>query len=362
MKALVIPPDTLVAASHGGLHSQWQHYPTPACPPQGALLNVAGCGLCGTDVDKLLKGRRPATGVLGHEVVGTLAELAPDVDPALGWQVGQRVMVAHHVPCGQCHYCLNASPSMCKAFKASNITPGGYAETIALSGQHLAHTTFAIPQHISWREASCIEPLACVVRAVDKCPPTQGKATAAVVGLGFIGQLAGQVFGLRGFRTLGLDVNPKRVALANLMQSVTCATLPQEPALQTFLQTTPAGGVDVVCLTVVNAAAIAQAMALVREGGTLLIIAGPPSAEQGQLCADTLYHREVSVVTSYSPSLASLQQAATWLFERHVSVTPLITHPMPITAFDEGVTLYRQGEAMKVFYEMASPYQPVEPT
>ena len=362
MKALVIPPETTAPPPHGGLASQWQPYPTPACPPQGALLHVAGCGLCGTDVDKLLKGRRPATGVLGHEVVGTIIELAPDVDAALGWHVGQRIMVAHHIPCGECHYCLNASPSMCRAFKASNIAPGGYAETIALSGQHLAHTTFAIPSHISWREASCIEPLACVVRAVDKCPTAKGQATAAVIGLGFIGQLAGQVFGLRGYQTLGLDVNPKRVALANVMQSVACATIPQEASLQAFLDATPTSGVDVVCLTVVNAAAIAQALALVREGGTLLIVAGPPTAEQGQLCADTLYHREVSVVTSYSPSLASLQQAAQWIFERKVAVTPLITHPMPIEAFDEGVLLYRQGEAMKVFYEMVSPYVPVVPT
>jgi L-iditol 2-dehydrogenase len=250
---------------------------------------------------------------------------------------------------------------MCRAFKASNIAPGGYAQIIALSGQHLAHTTFAIPPHISWREASCIEPLACVVRAVDKCTPPQGEATAAVIGLGFIGQLTGQVFGLRGYRTLGLDINPKRVALANVMQSVACATLPQDAALQMFLDATPTGGVDVVCLTVITSATLAQALTLVREGGTILIVAGPPTAEQGQLCADTLYHREVSVVTSYSPSLVSLQQAAGWIFERKVTVTPLVTHPLPIEAFDEGVLLYRQGEAIKVFYEMVSPYVATDP-
>jgi L-iditol 2-dehydrogenase len=73
---------------------------TPELPEGGALVRVIGCGLCGSDLDKLL--HRPVSPgtVLGHEVVGEIYQLSQAAGKAHPHLTeGQRVSVAHHVPC-----------------------------------------------------------------------------------------------------------------------------------------------------------------------------------------------------------------------------------------------------------------------
>lgn len=340
------------AAETDLLTTRWSECPMPELPPGGALLRVTGCGLCGTDVEKLARHRLDAGAVLGHEVVGVIEAL--DASPYdVPFKVGDRLVVAHHVPCQHCHYCMAGSPSMCRQFKATNFAPGGFAQWIALSGLHLRHTAFVIPPHISDREAACIEPLACVVRAVQRVPNLSALKSAAVIGMGFIGMLAGQTFQQFGLKTLGVDINPCRLAIADVAGMVDAVYMPaiHETLLEEFLASqTATGGVDVVCLTVLNDHAVKQALRLVRDGGWIILLAGSQASTEGELAGDVLYHREVSLITSYSPSLDSLRLAKDWVFERKVRLNPMITHPLPIEAFNDGVDLYRSGEAIKVFY------------
>ncbi len=58
---------------------------------------------------------------------------------------GERVVVAHHVPCSVCHYCRRGSVSMCRAFKASNLDPGGFAEYVRVPRENVRHVTFRVP-------------------------------------------------------------------------------------------------------------------------------------------------------------------------------------------------------------------------
>ena len=87
----------------------------PTCPNDGALIRTLGGGLCGTDVEKIQQ-QKVATGtILGHEMVGEIMELGANytpctINPATHFSMGDRLVIAHHVPCGSCHFCLNASP------------------------------------------------------------------------------------------------------------------------------------------------------------------------------------------------------------------------------------------------------------
>src|SRR4029079_14832865 len=83
--------------------------PAPRIGPGELLLRVLGCGLCGSHLAKL-RGPTLRPAVLGHEVVGEVAEAGEGA--AFG--PGERVVVAHHVPCGACHYCRRGSVSMCR--------------------------------------------------------------------------------------------------------------------------------------------------------------------------------------------------------------------------------------------------------
>ncbi|MBY0404606.1 MAG: alcohol dehydrogenase catalytic domain-containing protein [Cyanobacteria bacterium] len=203
--------------------------PEPSLLPGGAILKMTGCGLCGSDLDKLINHKSLPGSILGHEVTGILLEidsqLMEGTEKLHTFQPGDRVVTSHHVPCQHCHYCLNNSPSMCREFKSTHLSPGGFAQKIGLSLGHLNHTCFKIPPHITDAEASCVEPLGCVLRAVDKSSPfTFG--SVAVVGLGFIGMLAAQAYRNKGFQVYGVDILENRLILAQEHQFVNKAFHP----------------------------------------------------------------------------------------------------------------------------------------
>jgi L-iditol 2-dehydrogenase len=334
--------------------------PAPALPPAGALVQLHGCGLCGSDLDKIINRKAAPGAILGHEVVGTIVALGDGHGTA--FQVGDRVVAAHHVPCGRCHYCLSRTESMCRQFKATNLDPGGFAQTLALSREHLHHTTFSIPAAVSDPAASCVEPLACVLKAVHRTEPLicypGVTPTVGVIGLGFIGLMAAQAYQQSGARVIGADINPDRLALARQegwVEAAFHATDQAEAALAYLAEQTAVGKADLVFLSTVNTATLAQALGWVRDGGTLVLFTSPSKAET-VLDPGLLYFREITVVPSYSPSLASLRQAAHWIFNGTLRVEPMLSHTVDLADVQRGVSLYRSGEAMKVYIRM----QPAE--
>ncbi|MEB3245314.1 MAG: alcohol dehydrogenase catalytic domain-containing protein [Vampirovibrionales bacterium] len=318
--------------------------PMPACPEGGALVRLTACGLCGSDVDKFLNRTPEAGTVLGHEVVGVIKALSPTANTPL--KVGDRIVAAHHVPCLACAFCLGGSESMCAQFKASNLMPGGWAEYFALTAGHLAHTVFKLPDAVTDAQAHSVEPLACVLKALEKCQQSLPRlARVEVIGLGYIGLLATQAFRQAGVpHVTGLDLNPARLAFAQ--QHALCPEVysPQAPDLECL---PPA---DVVFLTVVNAATLSLAQKRVRNGGVVLLFASPARAAQAQLDPYTLYFRELQVRSSYSPSLASLAHAAELIFTGQIQTGVLVSHQLPLTQAMAAVRLYQQGEALKVVF------------
>src|SRR3989449_11272441 len=102
---------------------------------------------------------------------------------------------------------------MCRAFKASHLDPGGFAEYVRVPAANVRHATFRVPEHISDEEASFVEPLACCLRAVERARVQPGD-TALVVGLGSIGCLLVQLFPRAGSAVVGADQDAERAALA----------------------------------------------------------------------------------------------------------------------------------------------------
>ncbi|MEB3288140.1 MAG: alcohol dehydrogenase catalytic domain-containing protein [Vampirovibrionales bacterium] len=337
MLAAQIQPDYAIAPAE---------LASPPLPENGALLKLSGCGLCGSDLEKFAQKKAAPGVVLGHEVVGTIQAL----DEALTnkrFQVGDRIVTAHHTPCGYCHYCRFGSESMCPTFKRSNLMPGGFSEIIALTSEHLDKTAFKIPSHISDEAASCVEPLACVLKAVDRLELKKGQS-ALVVGLGFIGLLAAQVLHTRGVEVIGIDLNQKRLELAEAQNWLKQAINVDSPktlqaAVDALNETQKA---DAVFLSVVNTSTLETAFSHIRDGGRLLVFAG---AQNTSIDPSQLYYREISVISSYSPSLKHLQEAATLIFEQRVNVSPLITHRYSLSQIAEAMGLYQSGQAIKIF-------------
>ncbi len=318
-----------------------REWPEPVPGPGELLLRVRGCGQCGSDISKVnAAGAEPV--VLGHEVVGEVTAVGPGLRR---FAPGERLVVAHHVPCFQCHYCWRGSPSMCRHFKRINLDPGGFAERVRVPAPNVEHAGFRLPAGMSDETASFTEPLGCCLRAVKRSPVSAGD-TALVVGLGSIGCLLVQLLGRQGARVFGADVLAERRALGRLTGA---QVLDADGALDEALREATAGrGVDLVLITAGGAAVLPGAVARVRDGGTLHYFAGG-GGDGLPVPLATLYHRELTVTTTYSSSPVELAEAFELLAQAQVRVDGLISHRLPLGRLGEGVDLMRRHEAVKVY-------------
>jgi L-iditol 2-dehydrogenase len=273
--------------------------PVPSGP--GVRVRVRGCGLCGSDVEKL--GRVSAgAALLGHEIEGELDD-------------GTRVTVMHRVPCGECARCRAGHESTCAEFGLARIDPGGFAEEL--------RATHWLPLPSSVREGLgvWVEPLACVIRGAARVP--QGRVLVA--GCGAIGQLWVQVLGLRGDDVVAADPRPDRLAQARNLGARD-------------------DGEAVDAAVVTAAAALNDALERVAPGGTVLVFAAP--SEPAPTALDAVYRKELSILGSRSATPASFREA--------IDLLPMLELPevvrLPLERFAEGVELYRRGDALKVVF------------
>jgi L-iditol 2-dehydrogenase len=318
-----------------------EEWPRPAAASGEVLLRLRGCGLCGSDIAKVLAPPTTSPQVLGHEVVGEVVEAPPGAPFALG----ERVVVAHHVPCGHCHYCRRGSPSMCRAFKASNLDPGGFAEFVRVPAANARHAAFAIPAHVSDEAASFVEPLACCLRAVKRARVEAGD-TAVVVGLGSIGCLFVLLLKRAGACAIGADVLPPRAAFAVALGADHAGSAAEAAAAARARS--EGRGADHVVVTGGGAAALAWAAEVVRDGGAIHVFAGG-GGESLPLPLAALYARELTVMATYSSSPAELREAFELIAGGAIATDRLVSHRMPLAQLGEAVALMRRHEALKVY-------------
>jgi threonine dehydrogenase-like Zn-dependent dehydrogenase len=109
-------------------------------------------------------------------------------------------------------------------------------------------------------------------------------------------------------------------------------------------------GADGAILTVVNERILRETQFAVRSGGRINVFAEAADGPRLALDFGDLYHRELTIVSTYSSTPASVAEAFALLASRRVRVAPLISHRLPLEAFEEGVRLQRDGRATKVIY------------
>ncbi|HEX7735270.1 MAG TPA: alcohol dehydrogenase catalytic domain-containing protein [Ktedonobacteraceae bacterium] len=332
-----------------------EEVPLPICGPGELLIRVDGCGLCGSDILKIAQ-QSPPPVRLGHEFTGTIVALE---QPVADFTLGQKVVVAHHAPCGTCHYCRHGNYSMCAAFKASHVDPCGFAEYVRVPAEQVRQTTLLLPDSLNAEEGSFAEPLACCVRAVQRTPLLDGDSIV-IVGLGSIGLLMMQaVRGLatragRQVRVYAIDLLPERLRLARELgaDATIEASADEQTVRQAIAAYTDGRGADAAIITAPGARPFFTALASVRKGGMLNIFA----AHSGLLSFDleTIYQQELAVSSTYSSSPADLPLALDLLATRQVRVDELISHRLPLERFTEGVALMRERVALKVYFPIST--------
>ncbi len=291
--------------------------PIPTIQEDEVLLKVKACGLCGTDILKVQKkSAKPGT-VLGHEVSGIVED-----SKNLKFQKGDRVVVAHHVPCFECHFCRHENFSMCAQFKKTNLDPGGFAEFLRIPQEHVAHTAFKLPDHLSFEEASFVEPIACCLRAVKRSQLLKGDS-CLVIGLGSIGLILVQILHHFGIQTFATDLIPSRVELAQ--------TFGAQKFSPDILSKLPTKGFDMLLFTAGNEALLNTSLSWVRDGGKIHLFSSLSGGEDLKFDFNQVYHRELEIFSTYSSAPTELRESLDLLTQGHLSVKPLISSSISLS-------------------------------
>jgi 2-desacetyl-2-hydroxyethyl bacteriochlorophyllide A dehydrogenase len=137
---------------------EFQDRPIPRAGPGEVVVKIKYCGICGTDLHIYFEGILPPGIVLGHENVGTVAEVGDSVE---GWKVGDRVVAGPPGPCGKCYYCLHGKPSICvDGFEQTNglRRDGGMAEYMLVKDPQFMLAR--IPDHVPFEDAVLMDCIA----------------------------------------------------------------------------------------------------------------------------------------------------------------------------------------------------------
>jgi L-iditol 2-dehydrogenase len=331
--------------------------PVPEPGPGEMLVRVDACGICPTDLKKIEKGLLPGPRIFGHEIAGTVARLGAGTR---GVREGQRVVVHHHVPCGDCYYCARGFHAQCALYKRNGTTAGfepsggGYAEYVKASDWIVERGTIPVPDDVLPEEAAFVEPVNTCLKAVRKARVSRGESVL-VVGQGPIGLLLMQLARWAGGELLVSDPLPGRRALASrLGAAVALDSALDVPAEVRRL--TGGRGADCTLIAATGRAAFAHALDATRPGGRILSFAATSRGETAEVDLGLLTTSEKDILTAYSSSADVQQQAADLVFERTVRVRELVSHRLPmergLEAFDLAL---RPGPAtLKIVLEPAA--------
>ena len=306
----------------------YEDLPVPILADDEVLVKVQVVGLCQSDIKKILYPLYEPPRIFGHETAGIIAEVGKDVS---NWQVGNRVVVMHHIPCMRCQYCLNDNFSMCDTYKnisttaGFNASGGGFAEYVKVPG-HIVRNggLISIPDRITFEQASFVEPTNCCLKAVKKAQIAPGESVL-VTGAGPIGLMFIMLIKYFGGRAISTDLLPSRLEKA-LSVGAEAAFDARDPNLTAnILALTNGMGVDTTLLAVPSDKAFFQALDCTRRGGKILFFAEFPDQLEIPINPNVLYRREIDLMGSYSSSYRLQNLAVDIVFNQRIDVNAIIS-------------------------------------
>jgi L-iditol 2-dehydrogenase len=329
-----------------------EEVPVPEVGDREVLIKVAACGICGTDIKKIFHRYVEPPQILGHELAGTVVAVGRGV---LKWKLGDRVMSFHHIPCGHCFYCTNRLFSQCKQYKTTGLTGGfipnggGFGEYVKAMPWVAEQGIVALPDDVSFEEATFIEPINTIVKAVQKARVAAGE-TVLIIGCGPIGLQLLMVTQTTGARIYTSDPMPKRRA-----KSLTLGALesfdPISGKLVPEIRARSGGrGADAVLVAVAHPAVVVEALAAARPGGRVLLFAANDPVTKIEFPAAAVGIDEKEILGSYSAAVDIQEGAAALVLEKKLPVMEIVTHRFPLDRIQEGLNLANRPteESLKI--------------
>ena len=329
-----------------------EEVPVPEVAANEILIKVAACGVCGTDIKKIFQRYVEPPQILGHELAGRVVATGPGVTK---FAPGDRVMSFHHIPCEKCFYCERRLFSQCPQYKTTGLTAGftpnggGFAEYVKAMPWVADRGVIKLPDNVSFEEATFLEPINTILKAVQKARIAKGE-TVLVVGCGPIGLQLLMVTNLIGARIYSSDPMPERRAKSLTLGAVESFD-PTNAKLVTEVKTRTEGrGADAVLVAVAHPAVVEEALAVARPGGRVLLFAANDPVTRIGFPASAVGIDEKEILGSYSAAVDIQEEAAALVLQKKLPVMEIVTHRFPLARIQEGLELAANptSESLKV--------------
>jgi L-iditol 2-dehydrogenase len=303
--------------------------PRPLPGPEEVVVQVAACGICGSDVHGYdgTSGRRIPPIVMGHEAAGTIAEVGAGVT---SFKPGDRVTFDSTVYCGECDYCRSGQVNLCDFRQVVGVSCGDYRRAGAFAEYVVVpqRILYKLPDALSFPEAAMLEAVSVALHAV-RLSEFKGGETALVIGAGMIGLLTLQAARAGGAsRVIVADVDATRLKMAKEMGADEILELSGADIVTEVMRLTAGKGVDVALEAVGRSETVSGAIDSVRKGGTVTLI-GNISPEV-TLPLQKVVTRQIRLQGT-AASAGEYPQAIEWMTSGKIRVKSLITAVAPLT-------------------------------
>ncbi len=354
-------PATMRAAVYRGKEDvRLESVPVPEIGPGELLLRVHSCGICGTDLKKIATGSHSAPRIFGHETSGVVAAVGSRVQK---FEPGDRVVVFHHIPCGDCFYCRHKTFAQCETYKKVGCTAGfepsggGFAEYVRVMDWIVEKGTVRVEPRVSFEQACFVEPVNTCLKGIETLK-LQTKETVLVFGQGPIGMILGVLAKRMGATVVTTDLYAGRLTISKQLGLEQTIDASRTDPVKAVRELTDGRGADAAILAVGGNGLIRSAMDAVRPGGRVLLFAqtvrGEATIDPAAVCVD-----EKTLLGSYSASVELQEQSVRFVMDQEMDLIKLISHRFPLSGSIEALQLaaHPQPDSMKIVIQPGSSWE-----
>lgn len=317
--------------------------PAPRPGEGEALIRVAACGVCHTDmhyIDHGVKTFAPPPLILGHEAAGTVEELGPGVK---GRRVGERVLLPAVLPCGQCEKCRRGRENICDNLRMfGNNVPGAYAEFVVAPAAYC----IPLPDEIPLEEGAIIaDAISTPYHAVKNRGRVVPGDCVVVVGCGGLGMNLVQCALAFGASVVAVDANDAKLETAKRLGASAVLNPRSLDRPDKELKKLTGGGADVAFEAIGNPHTVRLAFDSVRRGGRLCVVGF--CTEDVPLPLGKVMYYEIEIVGSLGCPPFEYPRLIELVRRGRIQLGSMVTAKMPLERINDAFDLLRRGEGLR---------------
>ncbi|HNQ73892.1 MAG TPA: L-threonine 3-dehydrogenase [Verrucomicrobiota bacterium] len=321
-----------------------EEVPEPTIGINDVLIRINRTGICGTDLhiykwDAWAQKTIPVPMVVGHEFVGEIVEVGANVND---FRIGDVVSGEGHVVCGRCRNCMAGRRHLCKATQGVGVNrPGAFAEYLSLPMTNVWHHSPGVDLDV----ASIFDPFGNAVHTALSFP-VLGE-DVLITGAGPIGIMAVAIVKHAGARHVVItDVNDYRLDLAKKLGVTRAVNVKHQNLRDVQKELGMKEGFDVGLEMSGNPAAFRDMIDNMCHGGKIAML-GIPS-EPIAIDWNQVVFNMITIKGIYGREMYETWYKMTVMLESGLNLTPVITHRLPYTEFEQGFAAMSKGECGKV--------------